>query len=130
MNAQAAKPWQVLERQFPGGMEIDSESDLSMRIANMEAELRNNQREFSKLRDLLIDREKKGRALTDAYKGVLSEMTDLFEAHRNENKKQGESLRFFLASVEARLRSDIRNELERHETHTGWWPVRRRGTRD
>jgi hypothetical protein len=88
--------------------------------------------EFAQLRALITDREEKGRTLINAYREVVAELTDLFEAERNENIKREESLRFFLAAIEKRLKEDIRAELgvsgqERGGgDRRGLWPFRSR----
>ena len=92
------------------------------RMAALETECRQMQREFVKMRDLIIDREKKGRTLIDAYKEVIADFTDLFEAQRKEGIKREESLRFFLNSIEGRLKTEIRNELNAEPE-----PARKRG---
>lgn len=42
---------------------------------------------------------------------MIADFADLFETQRNDCIKRDESLRFFLASIEGRLRTDIRNEI-------------------
>lgn len=81
------------------------------RIEALEAEIRMMRSEFAQLRDLIVEREQKGRTLVNAYRDVIAELADLFEAERKENIKREESLRFFLASIEKRLRENIRDEL-------------------
>ena len=106
--------------------------ELHARIASLEGELRRMREEFAKLRELFLEREKKGTMLTDAYKSVLSDMAELIEAQRHENTKREESLRFFLGSIESRLKTEIRSELgiesrtefEDDDGATGWWPFR------
>lgn len=97
-------------------------SSTGQRMAALETECRQMQREFVKMRDLIIDREKRGRTLIDAYKEVIADFTDLFEAQRKEGIKREESLRFFLNSIEGRLKTEIRNELNAEPE-----PARRRG---
>ena len=82
-----------------------------------------------KLRDLILDREKKGATLNDAYRSVLADMAELIEAQSEENTKREESLRFFLNSIESRLKTDIRSELgiepeSPEEEQSDWWPFR------
>ena len=102
------------------------------RIEALEAELRMMRSEFAQLRDLIVEREQKGRTLVNAYRDVIAELADLFEAERKENVKREESLRFFLASIEKRLRENIRDELGTgHRSSAsvhrrGVWPFRRR----
>lgn len=109
------------------------EAGQTVGVEALEAELRMMRAEFARLRDLLVEREEKGRTLVNAYRDVIVELTDLFEAERKENIKREESLRFFLASIERRLKEDIRNELGTNNrsgggARRGVWPFRRRGT--
>jgi hypothetical protein len=100
------------------------------RIDAIEAELRMMRAEFVQLRDLIVEREQKGRTLVNAYRDVIAELANLFEAERKENIKREESLRFFLASIEKRLRENIRAELgtgaRDKAAPQGRWPFRRR----
>ncbi len=92
----------------------------------LEIEFRSMREEFAQLRELLLDRETRGRTLIDAYREVIADLADLFESQRNENIKRDESLRFFLSSIEGRIKTDIRNELSSgKENRRGWWPYRR-----
>lgn len=94
--------------------------------AGLANEIRVMRAEFAQLRGLMFDREIKGKALTDAYREVIADFADLFETQRNENIKRDESLRFFLNSIEGRIKTDIRSELSGREgKRRGWWPFRR-----
>ena len=96
------------------------------RLAAVEQTLREMTEEFRELREHYVERERKGTMLVDAYKRVLADMADLFEAQRQENIKRDESLRFFLNSIEARLASDLRADLGLGEgRRRGIWPFRR-----
>jgi len=88
-------------------------SSKDSRLDVLEAEFRMMRSEFVQLRELIVEREQKGRTLVNAYRDVIAELADLFEAERKENVKREESLRFFLASIEKRLRENIREELGR-----------------
>jgi hypothetical protein len=109
---------------------ISGDADPGARIAALESEVRLLREEFAKMRDLILDREKSGRTLINAYKEVIADFTDLFEAQRRDNVKRDESLRFFLNSIEGRIREDIRAELgagaESAAAARGIWPFRRR----
>ncbi len=103
--------------------------DLADHIASLEGEIRKSREEFTKLRDMLVERDKKGATLAEAYRSVLADMARLIEAQSEENTKREESLRFFLNSIESRLKADIRSELgiepdELEETQSDWWPFR------
>jgi hypothetical protein len=118
----------VLETSFaePDTLETD---DIAGRLASLEAEIRKSRDDMAKLRALILDREKKGATLSDAYRSVLADMAKLIEAQSEENTKREESLRFFLNSIESRLKADIRAELgiesdEREEVESDWWPFR------
>ncbi len=118
----------MLESSFDGSGDSDI-VDLAGRIATLEIETRASREEFAKLRKLIVEREKKGATLTDAYRSVLSDMAQLIEAQSEENTKREESLRFFLNSIESRLKSDIRSELgiepeDPEEVQSDWWPFR------
>jgi hypothetical protein len=76
-------------------------------IAALEAEFRLLREECVRTRNLIEDREQKGRTLIEAYKHVISDFTDLFEAQRKENQKRDESVRFLLSSVETRIKADL-----------------------
>ena len=105
------------------------EDDLTGRIASLEGEIRKSREELAKLRDLIVDRERKGATLTDAYRSVLADMAQLIAAQSEENTKREESLRFFLNSIESRLKTDIRSELgiedeDPDEVQSDWWPLK------
>jgi hypothetical protein len=119
---------QLLESSF-GETDRSDPDGLAERIASLEGEIRKSREEFAKLRDLMLDREKRGATLTDAYRSVLSDMAQLIEAQSDENTKREESLRFFLNSIESRLKTDIRSELgieneDPEEAQSDWWPFR------
>ncbi len=119
---------QLLESSFAEPDRSDAD-DLVGRIASLEGEIRKSREEFAKLRDLMLDREKKGATLTEAYRSVLGDMAQLIEAQSDENTKREESLRFFLNSIESRLKTDIRSELgieveDPEEVQSDWWPFR------
>ncbi len=118
----------MLESSFGDGHE-PAAFDLADHIASLEDEIRKSREEFAKLRNMLVEREKKGATLTEAYRSVLADMARLIEAQSDENTKREESLRFFLNSIESRLKADIRSELgiepdELEETQSDWWPFR------
>lgn len=77
----------------------------------LQSEIRELKQEIESLRTHFIERERKGTLLMDAYKQVLSDMTALFDAQRQENIKRDESIRFFLSSIESKIVADIRREL-------------------
>lgn len=95
-------------------------------LEDLELELRLMRTEFVRLREMMIEREEKGRTLINAYREVISELTNLFEAERKENIKREESLRFFLGSIEKRIRQDIRQELRGGSDEAGEEMPRRR----
>ncbi len=118
----------VLETSF-AETDILETDDLANRLASLEGEIRKSRDDMAKLRALILDREKKGATLSDAYRSVLADMAKLIEAQSEENTKREESLRFFLNSIESRLKADIRAELgiesdEREEVESDWWPFR------
>ena len=77
------------------------------RMAALEAEFRLLREECVRTRNLIHERETKGRTLMDAYKQVMSDFTTLFEAQRKESLKREESIRFLLSSIETRIRSEV-----------------------
>jgi hypothetical protein len=97
--------------------------------ASLEEEVRQMREEFAAMRALILDREMKGRTLIEGYRDVIADFADLFESQRNENIKRDESLRFFLNSIEGRLKTDIQNELSGgrnvRNKKRWWWPLRR-----
>lgn len=94
--------------------------------AGLEYEFRLMRDEFAQLRELMLDREKKGRMLIEGYRNVIADFADLFETQRKDYIKRDESLRFFLNSIEGRLKTDIRNAIfGRENKGRGWWPFRR-----
>ena len=80
---------------------------LEERIAALEAEFRLLREECVRTRNLIHERETKGRTLMDAYKQVIGDFTTLFEAQRKESLKREESIRFLLSSIEARMKTEI-----------------------
>ena len=118
----------ILESSFGEAGRLDTD-DLAGRISSLEGEIRKSREEFARLRDLMLDREKRGATLTDAYRSVLADMAQLIEAQSDENTKREESLRFFLNSIESRLKTDIRSELgieveDPEEVQSDWWLFR------
>ena len=120
-------PQEVVSERLAGAGEARAEKTVADRLAAVEDSLLDMRREFLSLRKHYMERERKGTMLVDAYKQVLADMTDLFEAQRQENIKREESLRFFLNSIEARLASDLRADLglEEGPPRRGIWPFRR-----
>jgi len=110
----------------PSSRKAESVGARSAEVESLEAEIRLMRDEFARLRELIAEREEKGRTLVNAYREVIAELTDLFESERKENIKREESLRFFLSSIEGRIREDIRNELRGGATAPADAPVRRR----
>ncbi len=97
-------------------------------LAGLENEFRLMREDFAQLRELMLDREKKGKTLIEGYRDVIADFADLFETQRNDYIKRDESLRFFLGSIEGRLKTDIRNEIfGRENKGRSWWPFRRSG---
>lgn len=80
---------------------------LAEKLAALEAEFRLLREECVRTRKLIEDRESKGRTLIDAYKQVISDFTNLFEAQRKENLKREESISFLLSSIESRMKSEV-----------------------
>ena len=111
---------------------LDSEDrgsqSVAERLRSLEDELRYTREDFVEMRNFFIEREKNGKTLINAYREVIADFADLFETHRNENIRRDETLRFFLSSIEGRIKTDIRNELSwkgSDEARRGWWPFRR-----
>ena len=118
----------VLESSYAEPDVLESD-DIANRLASLEGEIRKSRADMAKLRELILDREKKGATLSDAYRSVLADMARLIETQSEENTKREESLRFFLNSIESRLKTDIRSELgiepdEPEEVESDWWPFR------
>jgi hypothetical protein len=80
---------------------------VEQRMAALEAEFRLLREECVRTRNLIHERETKGRTLMDAYKQVMADFTILFEAQRKENLKREESIRFLLSSIETRIKTEI-----------------------
>lgn len=129
MAATAFSSREAVRKKLTG---VDSESNSAgsaLRLEALEAELRAMRVAFVELRQLIVEREEKGKTLIEGYRNVISDFADLFETQRNDYSKRDESLRFFLNSIEGRLKTDMRNLLSsgiddgagRH----GWWPFRR-----
>lgn len=111
------------------GLDQAEPNEFADRIGALEAEVRKARDETVKLRELIVEREKKGATLNDAYRSVLADMAQLIEVQSVENTKREESLRFFLNSIESRLKADIRSELgiepeDTEEIQSDWWPFR------
>jgi len=104
-------------------------SGLNDRIAALEAEFRLLREECVRTRNLIEDREQKGRTLIEAYKHVISDFTDLLEAQRKENQKRDEAVRFLLLSVETRIKADLERMFapdDLNEGKQGRWGFFRR----
>ena len=94
------------------------------RIASLEAEFRLLREECVRTRNLIEDREQKGRTLIEAYKHVIADFTDLFEAQRKESQKRDEAVRFLLSSVETRIKADLERIVapeDLNEDNQGRW---------
>lgn len=126
-SAKRFDPREMVASRLPGAM-LGSDGDaVADRLASVEMALQEMRSEFRELRDLYTERERRGAMLVDAYKQVLADMADLFEAQRHENIKREESIRFFLGSIEARIASDLRADLGLGDGTTprrGVWPFR------
>ncbi len=101
--------------------------DVSTRLATLEAELQCLREEFDALREAFLEREEKGAKLNEAYKTVLADISRMIEAQRDESLKRDESQRFFLSSIETRLKGELREELgldpvEDYVAPKSWWP--------
>lgn len=92
---------------------------LADRVASLEAEFRLLREECVRTRNLIEERERKGHALMDAYKQVISDFTDLFEAQRKESLKRDEAVRFLLSSIETRIKADLERVLASDESNAG-----------
>jgi hypothetical protein len=121
-------PREAVEKKLPGSLRAPGGDTVTDRLAAVESALHETRLEFKEMRDLYLERERKGAMLVDAYKQVLADMTDLFEAQRHENIKREESIRFFLSSIEARLATDLRADLglsDSEGNRKGRWPFRK-----
>lgn len=98
------------------GVEQDGLGD---RLASLEAEFRLLREECVRTRNLIEDREQKGRTLIEAYKQVIADFTDLFEAQRRESQKRDEAARFLLSSVETRIKASLERGLSSDEPVKG-----------
>ena len=101
---------------------------IAERIQSLEEVLRRTRKDFVEMRNYFIEREKSGKTLVNAYRDVIADFADLFESHRGESIKRDESLRFFLNSIEGRIKTDIRNELSANRSkrpRRGLWPFGR-----
>ncbi len=121
-------PREMVASRLPGALRGVDGDPVSDRQAAMEIAVQEMRAEFRELHGVLMERERKGAMLVDAYKQVLADMADLFEAQRHENIKREESIRFFLGSIEARLASGLRADLGLSEgdvSRKGVWPFRK-----
>lgn len=119
----------MLETKFSGQGD-DEFDEIGARISGLENELRRMREEFGELREVFMGREKKGAILMDAYKSVFSDIAGLIEAQCQENTKREESLRFFMGSIESRLKNDILSELgiesvDENALANSWWPFKK-----
>mgnify|MGYP003625647212 CR=1 FL=1 len=120
-------PRELVESKLPGALRTPDGDPVSDRLA-VETCMQEMRNEFREMRDLFVERERKGALLVDAYKQVLADMADLFEAQRHENIKREESIRFFLSSIESRLAVDLRADLglcAPDGSRKGVWPFRK-----
>ena len=102
---------------------------LNDRLASQEEAFRLLREECIRTRNLIEDREQKGRTLIEAYKHVISDFTDLFEAQRKESQKRDEAVRFLLSSIETRIKADLERMLasdDSNEGSKGHWALFRR----
>ena len=107
----------------------DEEAGLSEAMASMEAEFRLLREECVRTRNLIEDREQKGRTLIEAYRHVISDFTDLFEAQRKESQKRDEAVQDLLSSVETRILADLERLLApdgSNEGNNSHWALFRR----
>lgn len=126
-EAKRFDPREMIESKLPGTLRSPDGEPVSERLAAVEIALQEMRLEFKEMRELYLERERKGAMLVDAYKQVLADMADLFEAQRHENIKREESIRFFLSSIEARLATDLRADLGLSTSEggkKGVWPFR------
>ncbi len=85
--------------------------------------MRQTREEFVELRTTLLQGERKGHLLSEAFRQVLVQMTELFEAQRQENLTREEALRFFLNSIEVRLMNRSQGASRDGETASPAEPV-------
>ena len=109
----------------------DVETDeVAERLASLEAEFRLLREECVRTRNLIEDREQKGRTLVEAYKSVIADFTDLFEAQRRESRKRDEAVRFLLSSVETRIKATLErgvsNDVMAEDTSSRWAGFRKK----
>ena len=126
-EARRFDPREMVESKLPGALRTAEGNAVEDRLASVENALQEMRLEFKEMRELYLERERKGAMLVDAYKQVLADMADLFEAQRHENIKREESIRFFLSSIEARLATDLRADLGLSRPdgeRKGVWPFR------
>lgn len=121
-------PRELVESKLPGTIRTPEGDPVSDRLSAVETALQEMRHEFREMREMFVERERKGALLVDAYKQVLADMADLFEAQRHENIKREESIRFFLSSIESRLAVDLRADLGLcgpDGSRKGVWPFRK-----
>lgn len=121
-------PREMVESRLPGALKTPGGDPVSDRLAAVETAMQEMRLEFREMREMFVERERKGALLVDAYKQVLADMADLFEAQRHENIKREESIRFFLSSIESRLAVDLRADLgltTADSGRKGVWPFRK-----
>ena len=126
-EAKRFDPREMIENKLPGALRSPDGEPVADRLASVETALQEMRLEFKEMRELYLERERKGAMLVDAYKQVLADMADLFEAQRHENIKREESIRFFLSSIEARLATYLRADLglgAAEGAKKGVWPFR------
>lgn len=88
-----------------------ADQTIERRMAALEGEFRLLRETLGQTKQLIDDREKKARTLLDAYKQVIGDFTDLFDAQRKESIRHEESVRFFLSSIEGRINNEIQKSL-------------------
>ena len=121
-------PRELIESKLPGTLRTPGGDPIADRLSSVETALQEMRHEFREMREMFVERERKGALLVDAYKQVLADMDDLFEAQRHENIKREESIRFFLSSIESRLAADLRADLglcAPDGSRKGVWPFRK-----
>lgn len=132
MAATAFNSGKAAEAPYPEGQGVPAPAAGGPQAADpfvaLQVELRETRVEFIALRKLMLERETAGKALIEGYRGIIAEFTDLFETIRNENIEREETLRFFLSSIEGRIKADVHNQLVASKAvKRSWWS--RRGSR-
>lgn len=100
MSASAPRPQDILAGRL-SEMRIEDGGEAS--AAGLAHEVAALRQAVERLERLITERDAKGASLIDGYRTIIADIANLIEAQHADAVKREESVRFLLASIEARL---------------------------